>query len=261
MDNIVTNNTTLPNNKNYGIELLRIVAIVFVVTLHVVTFGGILPYTSLQSQPVSYIFLSFLKVAVYGCVDLFALISGFVCINSKWASKRFLKLWFCVVFWGVVLLLVLKYVPSFFDFLKSIFNVFIPKLKESFGEYTVGATEFLSNIFTIGTKQYWYFNMYTLLILFMPILNAGIKKLNKKHMAMISLGFFILASVYKTICDRDLFALSGGYSAMWLIMLYFIGATARKYYDSGFTIKKWICILGYFISTLITLAWLISFKY
>lgn len=256
-----TANLTSASNKNYGIEILRIIAIVSVVTLHVVTFGGILTYTNFHNETANYIILSFLKIAAYGCVDLFALISGFVCINTKWASKRFLKLWLCVVFWGVTLLLVLKYVPGFFDFLNSIFKLVIPNIKETFPDVTVTGKSFFDNIFTIGTRQYWYFNMYTILLLFMPILNAAIQKLKLRQMAFISFALYFLSCVYKTICDRELFAMSGGYSAMWLIILYFIGATVRKFFDSGFSIKKWICAIGYFVSVFITFTWNIGFKF
>ena len=77
--------------RNYGIELLRILAIVFVLMLHILGRGGVYPYTgsniATSERAANYAVAWTLETAAYGAVDLFALISGFVCAGSSFKLK------------------------------------------------------------------------------------------------------------------------------------------------------------------------------
>ena len=65
---------SLQKEKNYGIELLRIVAIVMVFFLHVLGQGGVYPYSGLakvlETQLWNYRLSWLLETASYGAVDL-----------------------------------------------------------------------------------------------------------------------------------------------------------------------------------------------
>ena len=62
--------------RNYGIDLLRMVAMVFVILLHLTGVGGICANAPLFSPQ---FFLSqFLRIATFCAVNCYALISGFV---------------------------------------------------------------------------------------------------------------------------------------------------------------------------------------
>ena len=242
---------TLQREKNYGVELLRILATVFVLLLHILGVGGI--YSNVGSSIVTtkhaanYVIAWTLETAAFGAVDLFALISGFVGLSSSFKVKRWLRLWVMCVFWGVVTFLLFDHCVAFFQG----FNDLLLKMGLDVGtkvERLIPKTkDYKDVIFTIGTKQFWYFNMYTLLFILMPILNAGLQKLDKKQLALTSVVLIFAASVYKTAFNRDLFVVSNGYSAIWLIILYVVGATAKKYYDDGFHPNKWLCLFGYLI--------------
>ena len=247
---------SLQKERNYGIELLRILSILFVLMLHILGRGGIYPYAgteaNLAEHPWNYTVAWTLESAVYGAVDLFALISGFVGIRSKFHVKKWMRLWVLVVFWGVMAYFIFDKCVFLFQGFNDLLCKIIPTVKPAVESYTPTGTEIKDIILTIGTKQYWYFNMYTLLFILMPILNAGVMKLGKKKMRVMVFVIFILASVYKTIMDKDLFVLSGGYSAIWLIILYLIGATARLYHDDGFKPNIPLCAVGYVVCTGIT---------
>ena len=235
---------------NYGIELLRIVSILMVLTLHILGHGGVISYSTGINDHIAYT----LEIITYGCVDLFALISGFVNVNVSWKSKRYLKIWTCVSYWCLVLFFVVQFLPKLIVGYNNMLASILP-VNTAFSDYPMTGIEYLYSIFPIGSKQYWYVNAYTLMFIFIPILNAGINKLSKKSLLYICLGAILLTSVYKTIVDKDLFVVSGGYSCMWLMIMYLTGGCVRKYYDDGFRIKKWICLLGFIGSCAITAIW------
>ncbi len=239
----------IQKEKNYGIELLRILSIVFVLILHILGRGGVYPYAgtsaNLAEHPWNYKVAWILESAAYGAVNFFALISGFVGLRSHFHIKKWLRLWVLVVFWGVMVYVLFDNCTFIFQGFNDLLVKIIPVVKPEVEAYGATAQSYRDVILTIGTKQYWYFNMYTLLFILMPILNAGISKLNKKQMTLITFVIFLFASVYKTIMDKDLFVLSGGYSAIWLIFMYLVGATVKMYHEDGAKPNKLLCLGGY----------------
>ena len=256
---------TVKKERNYGIELLRILAIVFVIMLHILGRGGVYPYTGsnvvTSERAANYAVAWILETAAYGAVDLFALISGFVCLNSSFRIKKWMRLWALVAFWGVAEYFLFDNCTFIFNGFNEFLRAIIPIVQPGVEAYGATAQDYKDVIFTVGTKQFWYFNMYTLLFILMPILNAGLQKLNKKQLALMSFVLFAAASVYKTIFDKDLFGLSGGYTAIWLIIMYIFGATAKKYYDDGFRPNKLLCLGGYLVCVGITAGFRFVFDY
>ena len=68
--------------RNYGIDLFRIVSMFMVVVLHVLGQGGILDGTIGVAG--NYETAWFLETAAYGAVNCYALISGYVGIRSRY---------------------------------------------------------------------------------------------------------------------------------------------------------------------------------
>jgi len=240
----------LQREKNYGVELLRILAIVLVLLLHVLGVGGV--YTNAGSSvatskyTANYVISWTLETAAYGAVNLFALISGFVGLYSSFKLKRWMRLWALVVFWGVFTFVLFDKCVVVFQGFNDLLIKMVPALGPTVERYIPTAENYKEVVFTVGTKRFWYFNMYTLLFILMPLLNAGLRRMEKKQLALTSFALFFAASVYKTAFNRDLFVLSNGYSVIWLLILYVVGATAKKYYDDGFRPNKLFCTLGYF---------------
>lgn len=91
--------TTL--KRAYNIDLLRIIATMFVIILHVLGQGGILKNTSPDS--ITYYFAWFLEISALCAVNCFALISGFIMVNKSIRIKNVMNLWFQVVFYSLLL--------------------------------------------------------------------------------------------------------------------------------------------------------------
>lgn len=198
----------LKQGRNYGIDLLRIVSMFMVVILHVLGQGGVLGRTHAYSG--QYLVAWFLELAAYCSVNLFALISGYVGITSKYKAANLAVLWLQVFLYSfgiAILYAILK--PSLCSF-GSIF------------EYA----------FPVITKKYWYFSAYVCLFLFMPLLNAGIIALRKETLRRVIFAMLLVFSVGTAIAKEathDPFVLVSGYTGLWLMILYAVGAYIRKY--------------------------------
>ncbi|MBQ0101980.1 MAG: acyltransferase [Firmicutes bacterium] len=191
--------------RNAGIELFRCVSMFLILVLHVLGQGGVIAYTG-GARIAQYRAAWFLETLGYCSVNCYALISGYVNKDKELKLRRYVLLWLEVVFWLVVPLLVSKF--------------FFPSVKITEGDVWEG-------LMPVTYKVFWYFNAYTLLFPFIPLLNRGLEKLSKTQHQTILAFLFITTSVTHVINGADNFVLSSGYSAMWLIVLYVFGAYFR----------------------------------
>ena len=84
---LVMNNGS--NDRNLGIDLLKIVSMFMIVTLHILGHGGVLE----SSKPLtgSHYAAWFLEVAVYCSVNCYALVSGYIGYGRKHNYSNFLE--------------------------------------------------------------------------------------------------------------------------------------------------------------------------
>ena len=193
------------NKRNYGIDLLRIVAMFMIVILHFLGYKN-----SLLSFPVlsvEYNVLWALEILCYCAVNCYGMISGYVLIDSSFNYKKIVRLWMSVVFWTLLITIITK-VTNVADVYKL---------------------DFISAIFPVTFKQYWYFSCYFALFLFAPFINKFINSLDKRTFKKIIITIFILFSVIELY--RGAFSIGNGYSFVWLVCLYFYGAYIKKYVD------------------------------
>lgn len=69
------------NSRNYGIDLLRIVAMFLVVILHILGQGGVLK--AVESNEINFTVSWLLEIGAYCAVNCYALITGFVLFFRK----------------------------------------------------------------------------------------------------------------------------------------------------------------------------------
>lgn len=198
----------IPKNqsRNYGIDALRIVSMLMIVMLHVLGSGGILKSSGSTNYWIAWLF----EIASYCAVNIYALISGYVGVYSKYRISNLAVLWCRVAFYSVSITVIFKFV--------------FPDV--------IGKRELLFSFFPIFSKHYWYFTAYALLFLFIPILNEGLNRLSKKKLGIILLAVVFATSVFQPVINiifGDIFVLGNGYSSWWLMILYLIGGYIRKY--------------------------------
>lgn len=193
--------------RNVGIDLLKILAMFMIVIWHILGHGGII--NSVETFSLNYKIVWLIKICASCAVNVYAIISGYVTLGRKYRINDLLKLWGKVVFYTISITLVLFTIGIVPFKIKTLLKSFLPIL----------------------TNAYWYFTAYVILFLFTPILNKAVLECEKKELRNSMFLLFVLFSVITTFFKRDLFYLNRGYSAVWLIYLYLVGAYIKKYED------------------------------
>lgn len=213
-------------DRNYGIDLLRILSMLFVIIIHVLGHGGVLgAFEHFSSQ---YLMAWLLEMGVYCAVNCYALISGYVGYNSKYKYSNIVYLHSQVQFYAIII--------------SVIFAVMIPG--------SVGVRGIIKAFFPVGFNLCWYFTAYFCLFFFIPYLNWFVEKLNKKQAIVLCAFFIILFSIMQSVFGH-VYDSAAGYSVIWLCILYIMGACLRKYNISD-KVKDRKTLAIYFVAILIT---------
>lgn len=203
-DKPMKNARTISPERNYGLDVARVLAMILVLSVHISGHG----VGSLEGVPViKEAVVRFFNALSLPCVDLFALLSGYLCVTrDNWRFSRLCSLWIQIVFTGVVTAVVAHFLLG------------LP----------LTLFQLLKACFPILTCQYWYVNAYVGLFILMPVLNSGIRATDHRtaHCSLF-LGFvlFSLSSVLPG--HGALFSLNEGYSVAWLVILYWVGGILR----------------------------------
>jgi surface polysaccharide O-acyltransferase-like enzyme len=200
--------TPTPSTRNYGIDALRLFAMFLVVILHVLGQGGVLK----SSRGVQYKVSWLMEIAAYCATDCYALISGYVAYSDQekpYRYSKYIPLWLQVEFYSFGITLITFFLNR--------------ELLES--------GQLVKSLLPVSTSKYWYFNAYTGLFFMIPWLNQLIRSCDekqcKKLMVTITAVFICYGTASKYYSDP--FRLGGGYSFIWLLLLYLIGAWLKKY--------------------------------
>ena len=193
------------HNRNYGIDLLRLVAAFYVVVLHTVNHGGI--YLAATPQSDQELVCRILLIASFCAVNIFGIISGYVGYREPVKSisySGYLPLWLTVVFYSVVNAVIYK--------------ILLPG--------SVTGTDFFTAFFPVTNDLYWYFSAYTLVYFFSPYLNRMLYDSSEKELKQLFVLICCLCVIVEYVGSP--FALEGGYSALWLLLLYLAGGILKK---------------------------------
>lgn len=223
------------NKRNYGIDAFRILAMMMVVTLHVLGGEGLfLNYSSGIPNGI----LWFFEAAAYPAVNCYALITGYVCVTQK--NQRYSRIIDLVS-------------QAFF------YSVIIQCVAELFHRDSGSFDRILNSFVPSDIGGYWYFTAYCGLFFIIPLLNKIILNISKRMMLKTLIGAFLIFSAAPYLYQRDLFKMSGGYSMVWLAVLYFFGAYLRLY--GAPRIKTVGAVAGYLGCTVVSWIMETSAKY
>jgi len=208
IDNIINNKKIDKiDQRNYGIDLLKIFSMIQVLILHLILYSV---GNKIKSSNKKYKSVWCLESICICSVNCFALISGVVGYK-KFKFKNLIYHWFHIFFYSVVIGIIYSKINY-----KKFFSI-----------------KNINNIFPILINRHWYFNSYFIMYLFVPFLNEGIKNLNKKTFRNIIIFYIFFFSIYDVVCvlkkTQPYHQLKNGFSALWLIILYIIGSFFGKY--------------------------------
>lgn len=191
------------SKRKYGIDLLRIIAVVMIVILHCFSQGGLL--NNCVSMSKQDWFCVIMSSFTYAGVDIFALISGYLAYNNaKVKYARYFELWLTVVFYCIFVGYILCYIKPEYSFKKNLIIMVTP----------------------VSSNSYWYFTAFTGLYIIKPLINKGLVACEEQILKKLFIVIFLFYSVYSMIFD--VFGLNRGYSVLWIILLYIMGFIVNK---------------------------------
>ena len=199
----------MESKRNYGIDVLRLFTMFMfmIIIFHILNHGwGANDASTNSSLGIIWAF----EALTCCSVDCFAIISGYVLYNNEdkpWKYSRYISLWLQVVVYSVLLNLLVRGYAGFIS-VKEITKAFLP----------------------VTTSQYWYFTAYTGVFFLAPYVNKLIRQIEQEKVEKTFLIFAIGVMGYVSIVGilYDPFKVMGGYSCLWLILLYVLGAFAKK---------------------------------
>lgn len=213
-------------HRHFGLELLRIVSMLMIISFHYLFHGGIIR----QFYGFNSMLASFMRPFDVG-VNCYILISGyFLVASAKFSWFKLLKLWKVVVFYSVSFFLLDVFYIHNTEFIKI---------------------NFIKAIFPLRYSSYWFATVYMGMYLLVPYIARFAKLLTHKEylkLLTILLGAFSLFSFYTPKIDP--FGLNGGFNnVFWFIIVFLIGGYLRLF---SVQISKRQAMISYILFSLST---------
>lgn len=152
----------MERERNNGIDLLRIIAMFFVVILHALGHGGVLDNVETGSPQYSLAWA--LEIIAYPAVDTFALITGYVSFSQRHPHSLaktcagYCTTWLQVVYYCVLITIALQIINTKW----------------------ITISDLIYSFFPVTNNMYWYFTAYTGVIVLSPLITAGVRGLSNK---------------------------------------------------------------------------------
>ena len=215
---------------DFNIDILRLAAMLMVVILHVARTSGALDL-SLDRNFSGKMWSNLWESLTIYAVNIYALITGYLCYRRAWVPNRFFYLWGIVLFYGLGIEL-LHYI---------------------FLEQGISYTTLLSLIIPTS-DYYWYVSAYTVLFFLIPFINKLIDCLDQKAHFKLILMFVCTLSIPAFYGAARL--AQDGHNALWLIVMYICGAYIQLYPPKKIKLRIWVilyitCVIAAFATLIL----------
>ena len=220
----------LDNNREYGLDLLRITSMLMIIILHVISHGGL--GKAYASGTISGWLISMMEIAAYPAVDCFVLLSGYLLSNLPFKVSRITRVWLPAVFWSIVI--------------QCIFFLINPEM--------VSPGTILYMFLPVLSGRYWFLNAYVVMILVSPVLNRLLRDMPRWQLSGLLLSLlavFCVAPIFSL--GNDIFKTQNGYAFPWFIVMYLCGGYIRRYCPMSANV--WKIFLGYLLLVFGHLLW------
>lgn len=204
------------NQRNSGLELLRIIAIFMIICIH--AFGLV------QGIRVNQVGKETTRIVNCICnmgVSCFVLISGYFGVKRDW--KKIARLEIMVIFFSfcTTLLLAVAFPEVYHgnELLELLIKSCIPVI----------------------SRKHWFYTCYICLLLLSPWLNDGLERMTKRQLEGLLFTMLCLFSVFPTFFYFEIM-LDGGKGLVNMIVVYILGRYIRKYGDFEMEKKKAVLI-------------------
>ena len=195
--------------RQANFEILRVVAMAMIVTLHFLQRGNILLplYEEINMvNATAWLIKSFSIIAA----NCYVLIAGYFLVETEWKCKKLIMLVAQILFYSMLVPIVC-----------ALFGI------GSVRSWTV--YEWITAVLPLQMEHYWFATAYVLMFALSPVLAAGVKQLSKKQLELVIGILLIYFCVFKSISPILLATDNYGYDYPWFICLFLIAAYIRLY--------------------------------
>lgn len=199
--------------RNSALELLRIVAMLFIVLSHACVHSHF--HFSPSTISLNSLFVQWGVLGNLG-VDIYALISGYFLCKSAKSYRSVIRLLLQVWFYSYTLFLVCKFVFH----------------------YTYSSGDYLQVFFPTVFQEYWFFTAYVVLSLLAPYVNSFLSKADRITTRNLIITMLILWVIIPTLTSQNMYA--GALAE--LLFFYIVGAYFRLYPD--YVIRNKLMLIG-----------------
>lgn len=200
--------------RNVGLDILRIIAMIMIVFLHVIG-KGMFRYEDNNAEFYKIVLL--IRAFCIVAVNCYVLITGYFQVNSKFKINKVINIWVKVIFYSIVIYIILLLT----------------------GQIDFNIKDVIKSLFPILTNEYWFVNCYLLLYILSPYINKIIKQLDKKEFQRLLIILLIVFSILPSVLPSA-FVMDNtrGYGIIWFIILYLVGAYIRLYVKTYYKNRK-----------------------
>lgn len=166
------------SKRKLNLEILRIISMIWIILHHYALHGGLF---SIENNYIGKYIAEFIIIGGKLGVNLFVLISAYFLIDSKFKSKKILKLWLEVIFYSYI-----------FGFIGFVID-----------KNAVGIKQIIKTVIPVLFGEYWFITTYIIMYILSPWTNKLIKSLNKEEhknlLIILSFVFIIIKAVPGTL--------------------------------------------------------------
>lgn len=206
--------------RQANFEVLRVVAMAMIVTLHFLQRGGILLplYEEINIVNTTGWLIKCFCIVAANC---YVLIAGYFLVDAEWKCKKLLTLVSQILFYSILIPVVCM--------ILGIGNV------RQWSIY-----EWITAVLPLQMEHYWFATAYVLMFVLSPVLAAGVKQLSKKHLELVIGILLVYFCVFKSLSPILLATDRYGYDYPWFICLFLIAAYICLYgnKENGLQIGK-----------------------
>ena len=216
-------------HRQSNFELLRIIAMIFIVAFHFSDMSGFEFSTTTVS--INQCWIQLIGLGGKVGVNIFVLISGYFLISAKqFKTAKVIKLWLQLVFYSVV-----------------IYAIFAVMGIAHFGYLTL-----IKQFAPVIYSHWWFASTYFILYLFSPYINVFLKALTRKQYSSLLIFMFFIWCVIPTF--TGLIVQSN--ALLWFVFLYSLAGYYKLYgfkKDLSSKALLFLSIISIFITYAITI--------
>lgn len=170
----------MQTKRNIGIDLLKIVSMLMIVTLHMLGHGGVLDNMPPMSRCYQVAWL--IEIACYGAVNCYALASGF--LTARCNIRKLMELWLQVMFYSLLITIVMECTVL---------------------HGTISREEWIYSFFPVTSGKNWYVTAYFGMMCLIPMIRLRWTILIREYISTCWLEYLqytVFYRLWSVICCR-----------------------------------------------------------